>query len=121
MSLRINGGGERFVSREVVPLDMSDSVSISVPAGANMARIQPQLLGTTTNLLAVSRGDDAASLANNELIAQHLDTVVVEAPSGTSLQFALLDSAGDAALGGSTDQIAVSFFTNAGGRRNHDV
>jgi len=121
MALRTVGGGERYVGRQVLSLNGVSTASVRVPAGADAARIQPQLWSTRTASVLIVRGDDDATAAQNELALDDREVLMDAFPAGDVIRFALVDSNGDAVNGGTNDRIAVVFYTNVAGRASRRV
>jgi hypothetical protein len=121
MAMRVVGGGERFVATKVVSLSGETGASVRVPAGADLARIQPQLVTNGTDVVLFARGGtlDAPTvptLAANELALNDREVVTEPYPAGEIISFALFTSAGAAATGGTNDRLAIVFYTSAAGR-----
>ncbi len=121
MAMRVVGGGERYVARTVASLNGVATKSVIVPAGADAARIQPQLVTNPTYSVLVARGDDDPTLTDNELILDDREVLMDTIPAGETIRFALVDSAGASQDGGANDSVAVVFYTNLAGRAQRKV
>lgn len=116
MAQRVVGGGERFVARAVISLNAVQTASVLVPAGADAARIQMQLLANPTFEVLVARGADNPTLAANEAMIGDHEVLFDAFPAGETIRFRLVNDAGVDQVGGASDRIAVVFYTNVAGR-----
>jgi len=118
MATAIVGGGERYVGKTAVSLEGETVVSVRVPAGANAARINPQLFSSSDGMVLLAR-DAEPTLGANELMMGSGDVCMDCYRPGTEIQFRLVDfMTGADMAGGEHDYIVVVFYTNIAGRRS---
>lgn len=120
MAIRTVGGGERFVARKTVVFAGDGSASVTVPSGADLARIQPQLFTNQGYGVLVNR-ETAPTLAVNEIALEHKDALSDAFPATEVIYLQLVDEDGMDAVPGANDDVKVTFYTNIAGRQQRKV